>query len=119
MEKHVSSIVQNAARFSDKAQQVIPAGFEAFGISISSRYGKCGELIELLQLAQAAALSAVAQYVHEVDYDSKASICSFKLDAGVVFGSEVERTLYAIAKKTVSHFFWFDDEHFDDGESAR
>lgn len=119
MEKHVSSIVQNAVRFSDKAQQVKPSGLEAFGISIISRYGKCGELIELLRFAEAAAVSAVAQYVHEAEYDSKASICAFKLDPAVVFGSEVERSLFSIAKKTISHFFWFDDEHFDDGESAR
>jgi hypothetical protein len=118
MEKHVLSIAQNAARFSDKAHQIKPSSFEAFGITISSRYGKCGEIVELLQFAEAAALSSVAKYVLEVDYDSKASICAFKLDPTVVVGSEVERALFAIANETVSHFFWFDDEYFDDGESA-
>ena len=115
MKDKISALVRNAETFSDKGHQVSPATMDAFGISLSSRYGKCSEMIEMLQFAQAAAAGAVAHYVKEVSYDSKASICAFELDDSVAEGSEIERELLGVAKKTISHFFWFDDEHFDDG----
>lgn len=114
MKDKISALARNAETFSDKGHQVSPETIFAFGISLSSRYSKCGEMIEMLQFAQAAAVGAVAHYVKEVSYDSKASICAFELDESVAVGSEIERELFAIAKKTISHFFWFDDEHFDD-----
>lgn len=117
MKDKISALVRNAETFSDKGHQVSPAAFDAFGIALSSRYGKCGEIIQLLQFAQTAAAGAVAHYVKEVTYDSKASICAFDLDGSVTKGSEIERELFAIAEKTISHFFLFDDEHFDDGTS--
>lgn len=118
MHEKLTALVQNAAKFSDKAHQIQPSQFTAFGVGIGSRYGKCDEIVQMLQFAQAAAGASVAHYVKEVDYDSKASICAFELDDAVVEGGEIERTLFAIAKETISHFLWFDDEFFDDGESA-
>ena len=118
MHEKLTALVQNATKFSDKAHQIQPSQFSAFGIEIGSRYGKCYEIIQMLQFAQAAAGASVAHYVKGVDYDSKASICAFVLDDAVVKGAEVERALFAIAKATISHFYWFDDEVFDDGESA-
>ncbi len=115
MKDKIYALVRNASTFSDKGHQVSPATLDAFGIDISSRYGKCGEIIEMLRFAQAAATAAVAHYVKEIAYDSKASICAFELDESVLEGSEIERELFAIAKATITHFFWFNDEHFDDG----
>lgn len=114
MKDKISALTRNANTFSDKGHQVSPDTIDAFGISLNSRYGKCGEMVEMLQFAEAAAVGAVAHYVKEVSYDSKASICAFELDESVTEGSEIERELFAIAKKTIRHFFWFDDEHFDD-----
>jgi hypothetical protein len=114
MKDKISALARNAETFSDKGHQVSPVTIEAFGISLSSRYGKCGEMIEMLQFAQVAAVGAVAHYVKEVGYDSKESICAFEFDESVTEGSEIERELFGIAKKTISHFFWFDSEHFDD-----
>lgn len=115
MKEKISALARNAETFSDKGHQISPDAIEAFGISLSSRYGKCREMIEMLQFAQAAAVGAVAHYVKEVSYDSKASICAFELDQSISEGSEIERELFSIAKKTISHFFWFDSEYFDDG----
>lgn len=114
MKDKISALTRNAKTFSDKGHQVSPDTIEAFGISLSSRYGKCGEMIEMLQFAQGAAVGAVAHYVKEVSYDSKASICAFELDLSVTEGSEIERELFDIARKTISHFFWFDSEHFNE-----
>lgn len=115
MKDKISALVRNATTFSDKEHQVFPASIDAFGICVSSRYGKCDEIVQMLQFAQAAAVAAVAHYVKEMDYDSKACICAFELDESVVEGSEIERELLAIAQRTIRHFFWFNDEHFDDG----
>ncbi len=117
MKDKISALVRNAATFSDKGHQVSPAAFEAFGIGLDSRYGKCEEIVQMLRFAQAAAAAAAAHYVKEITYDSKASICAFELDESVVEGSEIERELFAIAQRTISHFFWFNDEHFDSGSS--
>lgn len=118
MHEKLTALVQNANKFSDKAHQVSPSQFAAFGMGICSRYGKCDEVVEMLRFAQAAAGASVAHYVKDVNYDSKASICTFELDDAVVEGGEIERTLLGIAKATISHFYWFDDEIFDDGESS-
>ena len=111
----LAKLIGNSEAFSEKAKQVTPSGFVAFGIDIDSRYGKCGEIIELLQFAQAAAAASVAHYVKEAFYDSKASICSFELESSVVRGSEIEAALLNIARKAVRHFMWFDEEIFDSG----
>ncbi len=114
----LSGLIQNSAAFDEKARQVSPSSFVAFGIQVESRYGKCSELAELLAFAQAAALASVAHCVNEAFYDSKASICSFELEESVREGSEVEATLLGIAHRTVRHLAWFGDEHFDHGASA-
>jgi hypothetical protein len=117
MHEKLTALVQNAATYSDKAHQVMPSQFSAFGIGIGSRYGKCDEIIEMLQFCQAAAGASVAHYVKEVNFDSKACVCSFELDKAVVEGGEVERALFAIAKRTFTHFYWFDEEIIDAGQS--
>lgn len=117
MHEKIEALVNTVKTFSDKAHQVTPAQFSAFGIGIGSRHGKCDEIIEMLTFCQAAAGASVAHYVKEVNYDSKACICSFVLDGAVVEGGEVEQVLLHIAKSTFSHFFWFEDEIIDDGEA--
>jgi hypothetical protein len=117
MHDKLTSLIQNATTFSDKGHQVVPSQFSAFGIGIGSRYGKCEEIILMLQFCQAAAGTSVAHYVKEVNFDSKACVCSFVLDESVIEGGEIEQVLFGIAKKTFSHFYWFDEEIIDDGES--
>jgi hypothetical protein len=103
--------------FDEKTMQVLPPSMVAFGIEICSRCGKCSELIELLEFSRAAVLASVAHYVNEAFYDSKASICNFELDSTVTRGSEIEGVLFSVARATVSHFMWFDDEVFDSEDS--
>lgn len=79
MHEKLTALVENAAKFSDKTHQIKPSQFSIFGIEIGSRYGNCDEIVEMLRFAQVSAGAAVAHYVKEVNYDSKASICAFEL----------------------------------------
>jgi hypothetical protein len=97
MQEKIAALVKNVSKFSDKAHQIVPSQISAFGIGIGSRNGKCTEIIEMLEFSQAVAVASVAHYVKEIDYDSKASICSFMLDDAVVEGGELEQALLAIA----------------------
>lgn len=118
MHQKLTALIQNAAQYSEKVHQVVPAQLSAFGIEICSRYGKCDEIIGMLRFCQMAAIEAVAHYVKEVNYDSKACVCSFVLDDAVAEGGEIEQALFAIAQKSFTHFYWFDEEIIDDGESS-
>lgn len=93
--------------FAEKAGQVEPETLTAFGITISSRYGKADELIEMLSFCRMAALEHIEHFVKEVFYDSKACVCSFKLDRTVTSGDAIASHVHAIAKKTISQFELF------------
>ena len=93
--------------FDEKAQQVQPDSFAAFGIEIISRNGKADEIVQMINFARLAALSDVAHYVKEVFYDSKACICTFKLTEAVVDGDAVATELRRAAKESIAQFDWF------------
>lgn len=93
--------------FAEKAGQVEPDTLIAFGITISSRYGKADELIEMLSFCQLVALANVAHYVKEVSYDSKACICSFTLVDSVVSGDPIATQIHSAAKQTIRQFELF------------
>lgn len=90
--------------FGEKTHQVIPESLIAFGMDISSRYGKAQELIQMIQFAQEACKQGVSNYVKSVFYDSKAGICTFELDPAVKAGDRVAEALWRAAKKTISQF---------------
>src|SRR5262245_30071848 len=94
--------------FGEKSQQVEPSVMTAFGIEISSRYGRANELTELLRFAEQVALENVAQFVKAAAYDSKAGFCTFELDPKVKKGSPIAATILGVAKAKVGHFLWFD-----------
>ncbi len=93
--------------FEEKSQQVSPSSLVAFGIEISSRYGKANELIELINFSRLAAQSEVAHYVKSVFYDSKADICAFELVDSVKAGDPVAILLKQAALEAVAQFYWF------------
>lgn len=111
MKVKICGLIRSAEAFAEKGQQVSPNKLYAFGITICSRYGNAGEIVEMFRFSHASALAAVAHYVKEVFYDSKAGVCSFDLDESVVEGSEFEREIFSIAKCTISSFVWFGDYH--------
>ncbi|TBW07888.1 hypothetical protein E0E52_10555 [Azotobacter chroococcum] len=94
--------------FEEKAKQVSPAVVVAFGIELVSRYGKAGELREMLEFAEAVATERAERYVSKVFYDSKAGLCTFELVDGVLRGDPVGRVLWAAADSTIRHFDLFD-----------
>lgn len=107
----IDALLLNSATFADKGRQVVPDTITAFGIHLSSRHGKVYEVIDMLGFATEAAKGALAHYVRAVNYDSNACVCSFELDKSVVKGSEIELELFRVAKSTIPHFYWFDEEY--------
>ncbi|WP_027823487.1 hypothetical protein [Laribacter hongkongensis] len=57
--------------FEDKCQQVSPCVLVAFGIEVSSRYGKSCELVKMLWFASELAINGLEQLVEKVEFDSK------------------------------------------------
>ena len=79
--------VEVAKSFDEKAHQLSTCSLTAFGIELTTRYSKCGEMIDMLQFAQLAAQAGAASLVKALFYDSKAAVCSFEwhgeLDPGL------------------------------------
>lgn len=90
--------------FAEKASQVDPDTLTAFGITISSRYGKADEIIEMLGFCRVMAVDGVSHLVKEVFYDSKADICSITFVESVGKASEVVMLARAAAKRTIRQF---------------
>lgn len=118
MKKAVDAIIKGAKAFAEKGRQVDPSSLTAFGIALSSRYGKADEIVEMLTFAQEAAAACVAHYVKAVFYDSKACCCVFELDERVRVGTDVEVALLAVAQRTISQFDWFGTVYHENGESG-
>lgn len=98
--------------FKDKVHQVIPSSLTAFGIHLESRQGQAIELADMLKFAQRLAWHGLESVVEEVEYDSKATICSFKFSPGFVVEDPRAAQILEIALQTLSHFDWFGDERF-------
>lgn len=91
--------------FLEKAQQIEPSSLEAFGIKLSSRYGKAHELIEMIEFAKVIANDRGSQYIKEVFYDSKASMCRIELHPAIHANHPIGQKA---AKKSISCFELFD-----------
>jgi len=105
--ERITALVENAKSFGEKTRQISPSRMEAFGITISSRYGRFYELLELLLFAEAAAEAAVGHYVREAVYDSPSNTCMFELDRSVVLGSEIEKEIHSCVHNFVRQYLWF------------
>ncbi len=89
----------------DSKNQLSVGSLTAFGISISSRYSRATEMIEMLQFCQGLAVEGLEGAVGEVFYDSKSDICNFVLNFDDRY-SDLEKAILEVAKKTVSQFEW-------------
>jgi hypothetical protein len=98
-----------AGWFSEKGTQVELDSLVAFGIPISSRYGKVWELMEMLAFTQVAASTGVAGYITNVYYDSKACICTVSLKEEVRHQPDVQTIIDWCGDHTLSLFM--DDEN--------
>ncbi|WP_448097855.1 hypothetical protein [Luteibacter yeojuensis] len=100
----------------EKVTEVEPSGLTAFGIDISSRYGKAGELVEMLEFCEGVAKLGLERFIAEVFYDSKAGICSFAVAADAVVAKADSHAMLIIAQRTITQFTWLADHvHFGRG----
>ena len=97
--------------FGEKSQQIEPSVLDAFGVTISSRYGQSNELIEMMQFAEIIALKKVSHFVRGVAYDSKAYNCSIELDPSILEGDPVAEIILEAATETIGQFDWFGTVH--------
>ena len=93
--------------FEEKSPQVLPGSLVAFGVDITSRYGKANEIIEMINFSRIAAQNEVAHYVKSVFYDSKANFCTIELVESVKNGDPVAVALKQAALKAIGQFDWF------------
>ena len=93
--------------FGEKSQQISPCGLTAFGIQLSSRYGKTKEMVQMINFAELAAKMGIEKAVKEVFYDSPACICSFTLSPFVQKDDAIGSKIHAAAKETIMQFLLF------------
>lgn len=96
----------------EKVAEVEPATLTAFGIEIRSRYGKAGELVDMLQFCEGLARLGLDRFISEVFYDSKACLCSFTPADGVDISKETNDAMLEVAEKTITQFSWLDGEEY-------
>ncbi|MGS5088239.1 hypothetical protein ACVC7V_17285 [Hydrogenophaga sp. A37] len=92
--------------FGEKSTQLDISGLTAFGIPVSTRYGRSGEMVEMVEFAEALAKERLEGYVKNVFYDSKADICDIEFTDSRLQGTPVDDAMLAAAKKTISQFTW-------------
>jgi len=97
--------------FGEKDTQVSPAQFEAFGVSVWSRYGKAGEIAEMLLFVRDVAWEGLESVLEQVFYDSKADLCTFEFSPDFDLKGHKADTVLSCAKKHISQFMWGDYVH--------
>jgi hypothetical protein len=88
-------------------KEVEPERLTAFGVSICSRYGQAGEIIEMLNFVQECAAQGIVKYLDSVFYDSNASMCTIKYRV-LEENSPIALAIFENAKKHISQFMWLD-----------
>lgn len=100
--------------FDEKNSQVSLGKFEAFGVSVWSRYGKATEIMEMLGFVRDVAWEGLEGVLEEVFYDSKACICTFEFAPDFDLKDHRAETVFLCAKKHISQFLWGDYVHHSD-----
>ncbi len=94
--------------FKENDTQVSLGKFQAFGVSIWSRYGNASELIEMLGFVRDVAWNGLEGILEEVFYDSKSCICTFEFAPGFELDDPRAEAILLSAKKHISQFIWRD-----------
>ena len=97
--------------FNEKEAQVSPGKFEAFGVSVWSRYGQATEIAEMLGFVHDVAWEGLEGVLEEVFYDSKACICTFEFIPEFDLKEPKAEIVFLCAKKHISQFMWGDYIH--------
>lgn len=113
MQDSLRRLVRNTEAMSDgRAAEVTPRTLTAFGIRLTSRFGKAAELVQLLEFARLAAEAAVAQHVAEVRYDGDATGARFRLQADARPDPAALSALLGCAIATIARFAWVDGQRY-------
>ena len=75
-----------------------------FNINIWSRYDEDRELIEMLWFCKYLNMAGLTSYVDELFYDSKADLCSIKLEEEEISTSYEVEVIRVIAQLTIEQF---------------
>ena len=94
--------------FDEKAHQVTANEFFAFGVSLTTRWGKATELVEMINFAKLAALQGLHPLIDKVFYDSQACLCTIGLFDEGLWLSEQGKFLRECAAKSIRQFQWND-----------
>ena len=97
--------------FGEKDTQVSLGKFEAFGVSVWSRYGQATEIAEMLLFVRDVAWEGLEGVLEEVFYDSKACICTFEFAPDFDLKDRKAEIVFLCAKKHISQFIWGDYVH--------
>lgn len=100
--------LQRAIKISDalqeKGEEVSPDAMTAFGIEVSTRYGKCYELEEMLAFCRRCADAGAATFVTQVFYDSKACIANITFQPEAVNNHTIVHAVEEIADAVFSQY---------------
>jgi len=96
--------------FDGKTFQVEPGVLTAFGVQISSQYGKAQELVEMLEFVALVAKEGLLSTINSVFYESETEMCNINWSSTLRMhgfkGSLLEKKLLGCALKTLSEFRW-------------
>jgi hypothetical protein len=95
--------------FNERYHQIEPKLFKVFDIEISSRYGKIGEIVELLEFCRDCALEGVEDCIARVDYDTKNCIATIDFHKEWTSGEDY-KIIKEIATNRLTQFAWEDGE---------
>lgn len=102
----------------DNKPQVSSGRFEAFGVSVWSRYDHDSEIAEMLGFVEDLACEGLEGVLEEVFYDSKACLCTFEFAPGFDLKGHIAEIVLSCAKRHISQFIWDDryeqSDAFDD-----
>ncbi len=92
--------------FEEKSRQVSHGTVVAFGISLTTRHDKAGELVEMLNFATMVAQVGYEDLVTSVFYDSNSCTCNFELADGLAHADQGALVILHCAKQTITQFEW-------------
>lgn len=90
--------------FEEKAYQIIPDNFIAFGIKIASSHGKATEIIEMINFAKLINEADISQYVDKVFYNSEECVCTFELNTTIQGNSLTGQKFIETVRKSISQY---------------
>lgn len=94
--------IKISSALQEKGEEISPDTMTVFGIRVSSRYGKCSEIEEMLAFSRRCAEIGAATFITEVFYDSKACIANVSYQPEALGNHTIVSAVEAVADRTFS-----------------